>query len=190
MVVSWGKGNIADLTVGGYIFQVVNDFKYLGTNINKSNITHNEIILRISAANKGYFALVKVFKSKLLPKSSKTNPYLSYLRPVLAYGCETWSVTKGEIVNFRKESTASNLRTYFGKRRIPNKNKREDLPNIKAFIRSKRMERAGHLWRENGIGKQVLIGTINGRRPRGRPRQRRVDTLKTDPANIAPGTES
>lgn len=65
MVVSIENGNIADLTVGGYTFQAVNDFKYLGTNINKSNNMHNEIILRISAANKGYFALIKLFKYKL-----------------------------------------------------------------------------------------------------------------------------
>jgi hypothetical protein len=64
MVVSRGNGNIAGLIVRGFMFQVVNDIKYLGTNINNSNNMHNEIILRISAANKGYFLLVKLFKSK------------------------------------------------------------------------------------------------------------------------------
>lgn len=96
MVVSRGDGMVADLNVGDYIFQVVNDFKYLGTNINKNYSMHNEIILRISAANKRYFVLVKLFKSKLLSKRSKINLYLSYLCPVLAHGCETWSVTKGD----------------------------------------------------------------------------------------------
>jgi len=51
------------LSVGEYIFQVINDFKYLGTNINKNKNMHNEIKLRISAANNGFFALVKLFKS-------------------------------------------------------------------------------------------------------------------------------
>jgi hypothetical protein len=64
-----------------------------------------------------------------------------------------------------------------------------EKPNIKAFIRSKRLEWAGYLWKENGICKQVLTGKINGRRPRGRPRHRWMDTIKSDLAKIAPVTE-
>jgi hypothetical protein len=55
---------------------------------------HNEIKLRVAVANKGYFALEKLFKSKLLSTKSKSILYSSYLRPVLSYGCKTWSVTK------------------------------------------------------------------------------------------------
>lgn len=58
----------------------------------------NEIKLRIAAANKGYFALEKLLLSKLLVSiKSKSTLYSSYLRPVLSYGCETWSVTKGNM---------------------------------------------------------------------------------------------
>jgi len=142
MVVSKENGNITHLIVGGYTFQAVNGFKYLGTNINKSNNIHNEIILRISAANKVYFALVKLFESKLLSNTSKINLYLSYLRPVLVYGCETWSVTKGDkeklLILERKV-----LRRIYGpiykngEYRIRTNKKIYQLfqkPNIKAFI--------------------------------------------------------
>lgn len=56
IVFSRRNRNIADLIVSGTTFQAVNDFKYLDTNINKSNNIHNEIILRILAINKEYFA--------------------------------------------------------------------------------------------------------------------------------------
>lgn len=56
MVCSRRNKNIVDVIVSGTIFQVVSDFKYLGTNINKSNNMHNEIILRILVINKEYFA--------------------------------------------------------------------------------------------------------------------------------------
>lgn len=46
------NGNIANLVVGNYTFQAVNDFKYLGTNIKKLNNMHNELILRIIATNR------------------------------------------------------------------------------------------------------------------------------------------
>lgn len=65
---------------------------------------HNKKIYRISADDKGYFTIVKLFKSKLLSrKGSKISLYFAqvqsislYLRPVLAYGCVTCSMTKGD----------------------------------------------------------------------------------------------
>lgn len=37
-----------------------------------------------------------LFKSRLLPKESKVKLYTAYLRPIALYGCETWSITKGD----------------------------------------------------------------------------------------------
>jgi len=168
MVVSREYEMVADLSVGQYTFQAVNDFKYLGTNINRNNNMPNKIKLRISAANKGFFALTKLFKSKLLSKRSKINLYLSYLRPGLAYGCETWSVTKGDeekLLIFERKI----LRRIYGPiyengdYQIRTNGKIYQLfqkPNIKAFLRSKRLKWARHLWRENGICKQVLMGRV------------------------------
>jgi len=48
-------------------------------------------------------------------------------------------------------------------------------PGINAYLLSKRIEWAGHVWRSNGILKKALEGKINGKRPRGRPRQRWID---------------
>jgi len=76
-VMARGTMDISDLVVENYIFQQVENFKYLGTNINQYNNMHNEIKIRISAANKGYHALEKLFKSKLLSRRSKERLYLS-----------------------------------------------------------------------------------------------------------------
>jgi len=54
----------------------------------------NEIKLKISAQNNGYYALGKLFKLKLLSKRSKECLYFSFLWPVLIYAYETWSTTK------------------------------------------------------------------------------------------------
>jgi len=43
---------------------------------------------------------------------------------------------------------------------------------------SKQIEWAGHVWRSNGILKKPLVGRINGKRPRGHPRQRWIDRVK------------
>jgi hypothetical protein len=106
---------------------------------------HSEIKLRIAVANKGYFALEKLFKSNLLSIKSKTTLYTSYLRPVLSYGCETWSVTNGDeekLMTFERKI----LRCIYGpniengkyRRRTDNEiYKTFSKPNIKSFIRSK-----------------------------------------------------
>jgi len=142
---------VANLNVRDYTFQAVNDFKYLGTNINKNNM-HNEI-LRISAANKGFFALVKLFKSTLLSKRSKFNLYMSYLCPVFAYGCETWSVTKRDkdkLLIFEKKVLRQIYGPIYEYREYRIKTNEEIYQlfqklNINTFIRSKWLEWAGHL---------------------------------------------
>jgi len=47
----------SDLLAENYASQQLSDFEYLGVNINQINNMHNEIKIRISAANKGYYAL-------------------------------------------------------------------------------------------------------------------------------------
>jgi len=79
-----------------------NKTKYLVMTRETSDISynnmHNEIKIRISAANKGYYALEKLFKSKFLSiRQSKERLYLSFLQPVLTFACETWSTTKGDV---------------------------------------------------------------------------------------------
>lgn len=55
-----------DLVVGPYTFERVDDFKYLGVNINHKNDMHNEIKLRINSANRAYFSLNKLLTSRML----------------------------------------------------------------------------------------------------------------------------
>jgi len=64
-----------------YNFQNVIDLKYFGININNANNTL--LKLRISAVNKRYFGLEKLFKFKLIFMSWKSILYSSYLRPII-----------------------------------------------------------------------------------------------------------
>lgn len=76
----------ADPIVGDYAFQAVSYYKYLDTNMIKSNNMLNEIVLRVSVADLGCFALVKPFKSKLLSTSSKINLH------TLAIYVQSWNM--------------------------------------------------------------------------------------------------
>jgi len=73
MVLSRSNENQHNLQVGNLTFEKVENFKYLGVNINSKNDMHQEINERIASGK-------------------KTLLYTSYLRPVITYACETWSL--------------------------------------------------------------------------------------------------
>jgi len=53
--------------------------------------------------------------------------------------------------------------------------------NILRYVRCKRLEWLGHVWRAEGdLLKNVLLEKINKKRPLGRPRTRWKDTVKKD----------
>jgi sorting nexin-29 len=85
-----------NLQVGNNIFEQVQDFKYLGSNLNNQNNMHGEINIRLDAANRCFYALRTLFKSRLLSRKTKKHLYISYIRPVLTYACATWITTKGD----------------------------------------------------------------------------------------------
>jgi len=46
------------------------------------------------AANRCYFGLSTLFKSKLLSRRSKITLYKVLIKPIVLYACETWATTK------------------------------------------------------------------------------------------------
>lgn len=56
--------NKQNLNIVQYTFEQVDNFKYLEANINANNNMHNEINLRLAAANRDYFTMNKIFKSR------------------------------------------------------------------------------------------------------------------------------
>jgi len=94
MILSRRNLDQANLKVESMSFEKVDNFKYLGVTINSSNNIHREIKEIFSNGNRCYFSINKLLRSKLLSRKSKTTLYTIYLRPILTYGCETWSTTK------------------------------------------------------------------------------------------------
>jgi hypothetical protein len=78
----------SDLEVNGIFLQQLQDFKYLGVNLNNINCMHNEIKLRLKDGNGCYFAIAHLFKSKLLYRKTE-QLYTMYLRPAVSYACCT-----------------------------------------------------------------------------------------------------
>jgi hypothetical protein len=77
-------------------FEKVTQFKYLGTSITYDKDLSVEINNRIMSATRSYCGLKKQLKSHLLSTQTEIKLYKTLIRPVLMYGCESWSLTKNE----------------------------------------------------------------------------------------------
>jgi hypothetical protein len=76
------KNNIHNLIVRNMEFELVGNFKYLGEELNVSGNNHKEIQNRISSANKCFFGLKTILKSKLVSIKSKLTLYKVMIRPI------------------------------------------------------------------------------------------------------------
>lgn len=64
--------------------------------ITQDNELKTEVSSRIQLANKGYYGLEKILKSRTLSKNLKIKIYMTLLRPIVLYGSEMWSLRKAE----------------------------------------------------------------------------------------------
>jgi hypothetical protein len=87
------KYNKRDIKVAGKSYEAVNQYIYVGSQINSKNLIQEEIRLRIQTGNRSLFANKKLLKNKDLNAASKLQIYKSIIRPIVTYGCETWAVT-------------------------------------------------------------------------------------------------
>jgi len=100
--------------------------------------------------NHVYFSLNKLLSSRMLSWTTKEKMYFAYLRPMVTYACETWSTTQRdeekllifERVVLRKiySSVRNELTGVYERRKNTNLESLYNKPNIKCFLKAKRME--------------------------------------------------
>ena len=101
---------------------------------------------------------------------------------VLLYGCETWTLKKAD------EERLQAAEMWFWRRMLKiswteRKTNEEVLQRVGigrellSSVRSRQMRFVGHIVRREELEHLSLTGKIEGRRPRGRPRQKYLDGL-------------
>ena len=175
-------------------FDIVEEFKYLGTILNTCNDEWIEVQRRISQANKTYFALLEIMKSNCVHRRTKIKIYKTIIRNVICYGSETWVMTKRTemaLGAFERKI----LRRIFGpvqqnaQWRIRYNDELFNLykdNDIVTFIKLRRLEWAGHVYRmeDHRIPKRLMEGRIYGIRPKGRPKNRWIDSVTIDARDL------
>ena len=97
-------------------FEMVEEFKYLGTILTNQNSIQEEIKSRMKSGNTCYHSVRNLLSSSLLSKNLKIKIYRTTVLPVVLYGCETWSLKLREERRLRVFENRG-LRRIFGPKR-------------------------------------------------------------------------
>ena len=175
-----------------FLLEEVDQFRYLGSIVSWDNDISREISARISAASRASWGVNDIIKSKIISRRTKLQVYVTTIRPIATYACETWALSK-ELERRLCVFENGILRRIYGRirdadtgewRMRHNRELREisGLAPITSFVRAQRLRWAGHVARmpADNPARRALDGVPEGRRPPGRPRMRWVDCVRND----------
>jgi hypothetical protein len=86
-------GQNSNMQIGNKFFEMVEQFKYLGTTLINKDSIHEEIKSRLKSAQNFFYYL--------LSKNVKIKIYITIILPIFLYGFETWSLTLREKCRLR-----------------------------------------------------------------------------------------
>ncbi|GFN96404.1 craniofacial development protein 2 [Plakobranchus ocellatus] len=155
-------------------------FKYLGTIISNDGKTNREISARTAQAKINFQKMKTILTNKHISIETRKAALQCYIEPVLMYECEAWTISK-QIQNKLEATEMWFLRRML---RIPRTAKKtnERVPNEankRSLVRTIRKRQAtflGHVMRRR---KLVTTGKFEGKRSRGRQREKIMDGLAT-----------
>jgi len=136
---------------------------------------------RTLAGNKTYFADISLFRNRFLSRATKILLYETLIRPLVAYGAETWTMTKKEeqaLLIFERKIFRRIYGPKYENGEWKSRTNREleqmsNGKNIAKWIKKQRISRLCHLERmeEDWIPKKIFTQELEGTRRRGRPRK-------------------
>ena len=97
-------------------FDMLEEFKYLGTNSTNQNSIQQEIKSRLKSGNASYHLVQNILSFSLLIKNLKIKIFRTIILSVVLYGRETWPLTLREECRLRVLENRV-LRRIFGPKR-------------------------------------------------------------------------
>ena len=88
--------SVKGATINGVTCEGVAKFIYLDTLISNDNNVEKKILRRILADHGTYFVAISLFRNRFSSRATKILLYRTLIRPIVAYGAETWKMTKKE----------------------------------------------------------------------------------------------
>ena len=184
MVVSKAGDKFVNITIDGQRVEQVSSFKYLGSNISEDGRCVNDIRCRIAMAKEAFNSR-KVLLSKRWDKALKKRMIKVLIWPIVLYGCETWTLLQEDIDRLQALEMWlwRQLEGVRWEDHISNEivlERVEETRGLMKAIWQRKKNWIGHVLRGNGLLRDVLEGSVEGAKIRGRPRMKMLDDLMED----------
>ena len=177
------SGPITPWEIDGETVETVSDFIFGGSKITADGNCSHEIKRRLLLGRKVMTNLDSIFKNIDITLPIKLHLVKAMVFPVVMYGCESWTVKKAEpqrIDAFELWCWRRLLRVPWTSRRSNQSILKESNPGIslEGMVLKLKLQYFGHLMRRvDSLEKPLMLGGIEGRRRRGRPRMRWLDDI-------------
>ena len=169
------EGKKIEIKVDNEMLQQVNKYIYLGTEISEEAKSEQEIEKRKNIAKEKFSKMASILTSRKLKINTKIRIVKCYVYSIFCYGCESWTLSKVleskieafEMWCFRK------LGNIKWSDRVTNDSVLEKLKTKRTLlsdIQKRKLRYFGHVKRRNNILTTAVEGKLEGKRPRGRPR--------------------
>ena len=183
---------ITSWEIDGETVETVSDFILGGSKITADGDCSHEIKRHLLLGRKVMTTLDSIFKSRDIHLPTNVHLVKAMVFPVVMYGCESWTVKKGEhrrIDAFELWCWRRLLRVPWTARRSSQSILKETSPgcSLEGLMLRLKLQYFGHLMqRVDSLGKTLMLGGIGVRRRRGRQRMRWLDGI-TDSMHMSLG---
>lgn len=177
----------SNIYMNGQKLEEVDSFKYLGATLSKDGSCTAEVRIRISTATSAMARLDRIWRSNSISFTNKYRLYKSLVVSILLYGCETWTLladTEKKIQAFENKCLRKLLRISYLEHKT-NEYVRSTVTSLVgpqepllATVKRRKLAWFGHVTRHNTLSKNILQGTLEGGRRRGRQRKSWVENVK------------
>ena len=169
------EGKQLDIKVDNQSLGLVDKFKYLGTQISNDGKPDTEITNRINIAKSKFSSMSKLLTSKRLSIPTKLKILKCYVFSIFMYGAEAWTLSK--VLESKIEAFEMWCLRRIGqiswKDKVTNKDVLTKLNTERQLlydVQRRKLIYYGHIKRRNNILTTACEGKLDGKRPRGRPR--------------------
>ena len=156
---------------------------FLGSKITADGDCSHEIKRLLLLRRKVMTNLDSILKTRDITLPTKVHLVKAMVFPVVMYGCESWTLKRGEpqrIDAFELWCWRRLLRVPWKARR-PNQSILKEISpeySLEGLMLKLKLQYFGHLlWRTDSLEKTLMFGNIEGRRRRGRQRIRWLDGI-------------
>ena len=177
------SGPITLWQIYGETMETVTDFIFLGSKITADGDFIHEIKSCMLLGRKAMTNLDSILKSRDITFLTKVHLVKAMVFPVVMYGCQSWTIKKAErwrIDAFKLWCWRRLLRVPWTARRSNQGLIKEISPaySLEGLMLKLRLQYFAHLMtRADSFEKTLMLGKIEGRRRRGRPRMRWLDGM-------------